>query len=128
MPAKRKDKEGVHNTPVKTKRVRQEKTGDFSDDEDLSDIDDGGEIFNGIRIPAELPPIRSAEEISGPRMIITHIVANNFKSYYGEVYVGPFHKVQTYIFVCSILLSNIHFLFELLALCAFINNCCFTLL
>ncbi|XP_050539980.1 structural maintenance of chromosomes protein 4 isoform X2 [Daktulosphaira vitifoliae] len=99
MPVKRKDKEGNnHNTPSKNKKIRQEKDkekgGDFSDD-DLSDIDDDGEIFNGIRIPAELPPVRSAEETLGPRMIITHIVANNFKSYFGEITIGPFHKSLT---------------------------------
>lgn len=93
MAVKRKDKEKDHITPVKSKRNKVEKNGDLSDDEDLSDIDDGGEIFNGIRIPAELPPIISAEENSGPRMVIRNIVANNFKSYYGEVTVGPFHKV-----------------------------------
>lgn len=93
MTVKRKDKERDHNTPVKNKRIRPEKTGNLSDDEDLSDIDDEGEIFNGIRIPAELPPIISAEENIGPRMVIKNIVANNFKSYYGEVTIGPFHKV-----------------------------------
>lgn len=92
MPVKRKDNQ---NSPVKIKKAKHAKAGDFSDDEDLSDIEEG-EIFNGIRIPAELPPIKSAEENSGPRMIITHIVANNFKSYFGEVHIGPFHKVCTH--------------------------------
>lgn len=90
MVVKRKD---CNEAPVKNKKIRQEKASNFSDDEDLSDIDEASEIFNGIRIPAELPPIMSAEEDRGPRMIITNIVANNFKSYYGEVNIGPFHKV-----------------------------------
>lgn len=94
MAVKRKDKENNHDSSSKNKRIRQEKTGDFSDD-DLSDIDDDGEVFNGIRIPAELPPITSAEENPGPRMIIKEIVANNFKSYYGQVKIGQFHKVRT---------------------------------
>lgn len=93
MPPKRKEPATVNKSPVKNKRIRQEKTGNLSDDEDLSDIDDGGEIFNGIRIPVELPPVSSAEDNPGPRMVINKIVANNFKSYYGEVTVGPFHKV-----------------------------------
>lgn len=93
MAVKRKDKENDNEVPGKNKRIRQEKVGDFSDDENLSDMDEASEIFNGIRIPSEMPPIMSAEENSGPRMIITNIVANNFKSYYGEVNIGPFHKV-----------------------------------
>lgn len=98
---KRKDTE-VHS-PSLNKRTRKEKTGDFSDDEDLSDLEDG-EVFNGIRIPAELPPIVSAEENCGPRMVIKNIVANNFKSYYGQVTIGPFHKVQkTYSYPISTL-------------------------
>uniref|UniRef100_A0A2S2P266 Structural maintenance of chromosomes protein n=1 Tax=Schizaphis graminum TaxID=13262 RepID=A0A2S2P266_SCHGA len=94
MAVKRKDKAVNHDTPGKNKRIRQEKVGDFSDDEDLSDIEDA-EIFNGIRIPVELPPITSAEENPGPRMVITEIVANNFKSYFGEVTIGKFHKSLT---------------------------------
>lgn len=92
MTAKRKSRENGHSSQAKSKRIRPEKTGDFSDDEDLSDIEEH-EIFNGIRIPVELPPIVSAEENPGPRMVIKNIVANNFKSYYGEVNIGPFHKV-----------------------------------
>lgn len=92
MVGKRKDKEVNNESPSKNKRIKQDKVGNFSDD-DLSDIDDDGEIFHGIRIPAELPPITSAEENPGPRMIIKNIVANNFKSYYGKVTIGTFHKV-----------------------------------
>lgn len=94
MGGKRKDKDSNHDTSAKNKRIKQDKAGDFSDD-DLSDIDDDGEIFHGIRIPAEIPPITSAEENPGPRMIIKNIIACNFKSYYGEVTIGPFHKVRT---------------------------------
>lgn len=110
MPAKRKDKEN-HNTPAKSKRVKPDKNADFSDDENLSDFDDDGEIFNGIRIPSVLPPIVSAEENIGPRMIIDTIVVNNFKSYYGVVTIGPFHKVY---FMCSVtFLSTLFYEFEL---------------
>jgi len=95
MAGKRRVKENQHEPQPKCKRVQQQKHRDFSDDEDLSDIDDGGEMFNGIYIPPELPPIVSAEEKCGPRMIIKNIVANNFKSYYGEVTIGPFNKSLT---------------------------------
>lgn len=94
MTAKRKESEsgGGHSSRAKTKKIRQQKTGNFSDDEDLSDIEEC-EVFNGIRIPVEGPPIVSAENNPGPRMVIKNIVANNFKSYYGKVDIGPFHKV-----------------------------------
>lgn len=92
MVTKRNYKGNDNEESNKNKRPKQAK-GDLSDDEDLSDMDESSEIFNGIRIPSEMPPIMSAEENSGPRMIITNIVANNFKSYYGEVNIGPFHKV-----------------------------------
>lgn len=91
MPVKRKDKE-TNNTPTLKKKIKHEKIGDFSDDENLSDIDDG-EVFHGVRIPAEIPPIMSAEDNFGPRMVIKNIIIKNFKSYYGEVIIGPFHKV-----------------------------------
>lgn len=93
MAGKRKVKENQHESLSKNKRVHQEKHRNLSDDENLSDIDEGGEMFNGIYIPPGLPPIESAEDKSGPRMIIKTIVANNFKSYYGEVTIGPFNKV-----------------------------------
>ena len=35
--------------------------------------------------PVEGPP---------PRLMITHMVNNNFKSYFGTQIVGPFHKVR----------------------------------
>lgn len=37
--------------------------------------------------PVEGPP---------PRLMITHMVNNNFKSYFGTQIVGPFHKVRRY--------------------------------
>lgn len=99
---KRKDTET--HSPSQNKRTRKVKVGDFSDDEDLSDLEDG-EVFNGIRIPSELPPIVSAEENIGPRMVIKNIVANNFKSYYGQVIIGPFHKVRP-VYLYSILILD----------------------
>jgi hypothetical protein len=34
-----------------------------------------------------------ASEAGAPRLMITHIVNQNFKSYAGEKVLGPFHKV-----------------------------------
>ncbi|XP_014288811.1 structural maintenance of chromosomes protein 4 [Halyomorpha halys] len=68
-----------------------------SDSED-SDVDDqeGGTRVAGIYFPP--PPVQDvcvAEENSGPRLIITHIVNYNFKSYAGRQVLGPFHKSFT---------------------------------
>lgn len=38
-----------------------------------------------------------ASEAGAPRLMITHIVNQNFKSYAGEKILGPFHKVFAYL-------------------------------
>ncbi|KAF3827267.1 hypothetical protein GH733_002753, partial [Mirounga leonina] len=47
------------------------------------------EILNSIPPP---PPPAMANEAGAPRLMITHIVNQNFKSYAGEKILGPFHK------------------------------------
>lgn len=49
------------------------------------------EILGSIRPP---PPPAMANEAGAPRLMITHIVNQNFKSYAGEKTLGPFHKVS----------------------------------
>lgn len=53
----------------------------------------GGTRIGDIYIPPPVPPYCSAES-KGPRLIITHIVNENFKSYAGKVTLGPFHQVR----------------------------------
>lgn len=48
------------------------------------------EILSSIPPP---PPPAMASEAGAPRLMITHIVNQNFKSYAGEKILGPFHKV-----------------------------------
>lgn len=48
------------------------------------------EILNSIPPP---PPPAMTNEAGAPRLMITHIVNQNFKSYAGEKILGPFHKV-----------------------------------
>ena len=46
--------------------------------------------------PVEVPPAPLAVQSfdgSGPRLMITHIVNENFKSYANSQTLGPFHKV-----------------------------------
>lgn len=50
----------------------------------------GGTRIGGIYIPPPTKPYCSTES-KGPRLVITHIVNTNFKSYANTVRVGPFH-------------------------------------
>lgn len=47
------------------------------------------EILGSISPP---PPPAMTNEAGAPRLMITHIVNQNFKSYAGEQTLGPFHK------------------------------------
>lgn len=49
------------------------------------------EILSSISPP---PPPAMTNEAGAPRLMITHIVNQNFKSYAGEQILGPFHKVS----------------------------------
>ncbi|XP_065224960.1 structural maintenance of chromosomes protein 4 isoform X2 [Planococcus citri] len=64
---------------------------DISDTDKFSDDEEGGIRIDDIYIPPAPPPVCSYES-NGPRLIITHIVNENFKSYAGRVVVGPFDK------------------------------------
>lgn len=48
------------------------------------------EILDSVPPP---PPPAMSSEPGAPRLMITHIVNRNFKSYAGEQILGPFHKV-----------------------------------
>lgn len=68
-----------------------ENSSDSEEHEEYSD-EEGGMRIDDIYIP---PPPRNActSDLSGPRLIITRIVNENFKSYAGVQVLGPFHKV-----------------------------------
>ena len=55
---------------------------------------DGGIRIDGIYI-APPPPPSLTFEAEGPRLVITHIENENFKSYAGLQVLGPFHKSFT---------------------------------
>jgi hypothetical protein len=47
-------------------------------------------------LEVEAAPVQAdAFDANGPRLMITHIVNDNFKSYAGTQTLGPFHKVIT---------------------------------
>ncbi|XP_068624206.1 structural maintenance of chromosomes protein 4 [Battus philenor] len=57
----------------------------------ISDDEEGGVRVGDIYIPPAPKPALTFDA-NGPRLIITHIVNNNFKSYAGVQTLGPFHK------------------------------------
>lgn len=57
-------------------------------------FEEGGIRFDDIYIPPPPPAAFQAHE-DGSRLIITHIVNENFKSYAGVQELGPFHKYFT---------------------------------
>lgn len=61
----------------------------------ISDDEEGGVRIGDIYIPPAPKPALTFDA-TGPRMIITHIVNENFKSYAGIQTLGPFHKVTNY--------------------------------
>lgn len=66
---------------------------DLNDDIDhISDDEEGGIRVGDIYIPPAPKPALTFDT-NGPRLIITHIVNENFKSYAGVQALGPFHKV-----------------------------------
>ncbi|XP_037708977.1 structural maintenance of chromosomes protein 4 [Drosophila subpulchrella] len=67
---------------------------DALDDALIFDDEEGGTRIGDIYIPPPVPPHCSMESV-GPRLIIAKIVNRNFKSYAGEVELGPFHQSFT---------------------------------
>ncbi|CAH0403323.1 unnamed protein product [Chilo suppressalis] len=60
----------------------------------ISDDEEGGVRIGDIYIPPAPKPALTFDA-TGPRLIITHIVNENFKSYAGVQTLGPFHKSFT---------------------------------
>ena len=81
----------------KEKKQAQSMNGNNSDSEE-SDAEEyieeeGGIKIGDIYIPPAPPAVCSVES-KGPRLVITHIENENFKSYAGRRVLGPFHKVS----------------------------------
>ncbi|XP_045519482.1 structural maintenance of chromosomes protein 4 isoform X1 [Pieris brassicae] len=60
----------------------------------ISDDEEGGMRIGDIYIPPAPRPALTFDT-TGPRLIITHILNENFKSYAGVQKLGPFHKSFT---------------------------------
>lgn len=89
--ARSRKKQRVEKNKRKTITNDTHDESDISDTDKFSDDEEGGIHIDDIYIPPAPPPVCSYES-TGPRVIITHIVNENFKSYAGRVVVGPFDK------------------------------------
>lgn len=88
MATKRKSMIGGSAPAVSDENMEQQE----DDDLNMSDDEEGGTRIGDIYIPPPVKPYCSTESI-GPRLIITKISNTNFKSYAGEVVLGPFSNV-----------------------------------
>lgn len=64
-----------------------------NEDFEIFDDEEGGTRIGDIYIPPPVKPYCSTES-KGPRLIITNITIENFKSYAGKVELGPFNHVS----------------------------------
>ncbi|KAI5713839.1 hypothetical protein M8J76_006275 [Diaphorina citri] len=82
-------------TPKRAKKTQEQDDGNVQtndkslDEHDLDLDDEGGTYVGEVYIPP-IAPVCFADP-TGPRLIITKIVAFNFKSYAGYVTLGPFN-------------------------------------
>lgn len=76
------------------KVAQPEADNSSSEESEIEDEEEGGTRIAGVYIPPAPPAVCSSESI-GPRLIITHIANENFKSYAGRQVLGPFHKSFT---------------------------------
>ncbi|XP_050668602.1 structural maintenance of chromosomes protein 4 [Leptidea sinapis] len=84
----------VDENPTSENGGSSQNNGENSDVDHISDDEEGGMRIGDIYIPPAPKPTLSFDT-TGPRLIITHIVNENFKSYAGVQSLGPFHKSFT---------------------------------
>lgn len=83
----------VNSSPAQEGATNDENVEHDEEDLNMSDDEEGGTRIGDIYIPPPVKPYCSTESI-GPRLIITKISNYNFKSYAGEVVLGPFSNVS----------------------------------
>ncbi|XP_044758906.1 structural maintenance of chromosomes protein 4 [Coccinella septempunctata] len=79
------------NQPSNNKRKSTALNTSVDEEDDVNFSDEEGTRVDGIYIPPPTKPVCSFDP-TGPRLIITKIVNNFFKSYANEQTLGPFHK------------------------------------
>ena len=65
---------------------------DEFDDDLIDDRKKGENFIDGVFIPPPPPPPKFSGDGTGERLVITFIENENFKSYAGRQFLGPFHK------------------------------------
>lgn len=78
---------------------------EIREEEEASEDEEGGLRIGDIYVPPPPKPVCSSET-SGPRLIITHIENENFKSYAGRQVLGPFHKVLELLYTSSYIVNQ----------------------
>lgn len=92
-------KRAVSSSPPKQQQkvVHTDVSSGEEEEEEEHYVQEGGITIptreGKIYIPPAPPAICSSEN-NGPRLIITHIENENFKSYAGKQILGPFQKVR----------------------------------
>lgn len=98
MPSEKKAKNKKNKEDEKEKETEKEKEKEVDEDvpmeEDEDEDEPGGIRIGDIYLPPPPPPACTFES-NGPRLIITHIENEYFKSYAGRQVLGPFHKSFT---------------------------------
>lgn len=80
------------NENTSSKRKQPDSVED--ENEEIYSDDEGGIHIDGIYVPPPSKPACSLKT-TGPRLIITYIKNNFFKSYGENVVLGPFYKVRS---------------------------------
>lgn len=73
----------------------------------VTEDEDGGMLIGDIYIAPPPKPALTFDSTE-PRMIITHIVNHNFKSFAGTEYLGPFQKVANLSNHIANIITEIH--------------------
>lgn len=93
---KEKEKKEKERREKEKKQVQLMEVNSGSEESEAEEYieEEGGIKIGDIYIPPAPPAVCSVES-KGPRLIITHIENENFKSYAGRRVLGPFHKSFT---------------------------------
>ncbi|XP_023935989.2 structural maintenance of chromosomes protein 4 [Bicyclus anynana] len=92
MERSRKKRDEVE--PMDVDENSNDQNGENGEIDHISDDEEGGMRIGDIYIPPAPKPALTFDA-TGPRLIITSIINENFKSYAGVQVLGPFHKSFT---------------------------------
>lgn len=94
MPSDRKDKDKKEKEKESSEIEKDVADVPMEDEDEDDEKEEGGIRIGDIYLPPPPPPACTFDS-TGPRLVITHIENNFFKSYAGRQVLGPFHKSFT---------------------------------